>query len=117
MAYILICLRVSRKKMLYSRTWLYGLLYVGHLSIRDSFPWYAKHLLLCVSPGYVGQLGWAAECPTYTGSTVVHKGVTVMLHVTTCCIPLVYNPIFGCKCQMPHYSFFIKVSNFDAFLP
>ncbi len=54
-----------------------GLPYVGHLSIWDSFPWYAETSFalrkpwLCGTPGYVGQLGWAAECPIYPGSTVI----------------------------------------------
>ncbi len=44
-------------------TWLYGTVFLGTL----------KHILLCTSPGYVGQLGWAVECPIYPGSTVHEK--------------------------------------------
>ncbi len=50
--------------------------YVGHLSLCEQFFWYGATFLHSTGPGYVGQLGWAVECPTYPGSTVLLLCIT-----------------------------------------
>ncbi len=48
---------------------------MGHLSTVCGrvFLGTAIYLLRCTNPGYVGQLGWAVECPTYPVSTAFRK--------------------------------------------
>ncbi len=48
-----------------------GLRCVGYLSMWDSILRYGETSFACTSPGYVGHLGWALECSTYPGSTVI----------------------------------------------
>ncbi len=43
---------------------------------------------LCGTPGYVGQLGWAIECPIYPGSTVAQLNMLVQLGTVLCCTKL-----------------------------